>query len=150
MSTFVKIILLVFSAIFLFSCADAAIQNKKTEAGDKIVTTPSTVSDDEQVEVGSLSKKNDKIPSYVLDILTYIRTHDEAPLNYTGGKIFYNREKILPILDNSGNRISYKEWDVHQKTKGKNRGPERIVTSFDKAYYTKDHYKTFILIKETY
>jgi len=65
-----------------------------------------------------------------------------------GGRIFYNREKRLPILNENSQKINYREWDVHEKVKGVNRGPERLITSEETAYYTKDHYKTFIYIKE--
>ena len=99
---------------------------------------------------GKLLEKNDNVPDYVIEILNYIRTNNKAPANYFGGRRFYNREKRLPGLDAQDKMIYYQEWDVHEKKAGKNRGPERLITSADKAYYTRDHYKTFILIKEIY
>ena len=52
------------------------------------------------------------------------------------------------IKSNNGNRIEYKEWDVNPKKPGKNRGAERLITGDNRsAYYTKDHYKTFIQFK---
>ena len=67
-----------------------------------------------------------------------IRCGDPLP-GYVGGRIFQNRERRLP-------RGHYREYDVHPKTSGRNRGPERIVIEQQtgKAYYTGDHYVTFI------
>ena len=56
--------------------------------------------------------------------------------------------KILPQTDTKGNSILYKEWDVNPYTKGVNRGPERLITGSDgSAYYTNDHYNSFIRIE---
>ncbi len=95
----------------------------------------------------NFNKKNDEIPIYVSKILTYIRLHKKAPEGYVGGRRFQNREHKLPTHTN-GIKISYREWDVHPLVKGLNRGAERLITSDKSAYYTKDHYKTFITIKE--
>jgi len=88
------------------------------------------------------TESSDKIPSYVIEVLAYIEKNDEAPDGYVGGREFKNREKRLPL------EFSYREWDVHPKKKGKNRGAERLVTSNKgAAYYTRDHYRTFAKIK---
>jgi ribonuclease T1 len=87
------------------------------------------------------------IPDYVMNVLNHVLKYQEAPPEYTGGRIFQNREKRLRMTDNSGTRIKYQEWDVHPKIKGKNRGAERLITGSDhSAYYTRDHYQTFIKI----
>lgn len=87
-------------------------------------------------------ENSDEIPSYVKEVLTYIEKNDEAPEGYVGGREFKNREKRLPL------EFSYREWDVHPKKKGRNRGAERLVTSNKgSAYYTRDHYRTFVKIK---
>jgi len=67
-----------------------------------------------------------------------IRRGDPLP-NYVGGRTFQDRERRLP-------HGRYREYDVHPKTAGRNRGPERIVIEQQtgKAYYTGDHYVTFI------
>lgn len=89
------------------------------------------------------------IPRYVLDVLAYVRTHNEAPNNYVGGRTFENRERRLPQKSPDGKNIRYREWDVLPKIQGQNRGAERLITGSDKsAYYTKDHYRTFIKIKQ--
>lgn len=90
---------------------------------------------------------NLNIPPYVFEVYNYIITKGKAPTGYVGGRIFQNREKRLNLYDRTGTKIMYREWDVHPKIKGKNRGAERLVTGSDStAYYTPDHYKTFILI----
>jgi len=84
------------------------------------------------------------IPDYALETLEIIKTTDKAPQGYVGGRTFQNREKRLPKKDASGKKIKYREWDVHPKIKGKNRGAERLVTGSDgSAYFTGDHYSTF-------
>ena len=103
-----------------------------------------------ETEIDSKSKPDDykdnnqSIPDYALRTLTYIRKNDQAPEGYVGGRKFFNREKKLPVIRND----YYREWDVHPKREGKNRGAERLVTSKLKAYYTRDHYNSFIEIKE--
>jgi len=86
-------------------------------------------------------------PSCVLEVLRYVRSNGTAPDGYVGGREFQNREKRLPAKTPGGERIRYSEWDVHPKVKGQNRGPERLVTGSDRsAWYTADHYKTFLFI----
>jgi len=85
-----------------------------------------------------------KIPPYVLETLEYILEHNEAPSGYVGGRIFQNREGLLPKTSAKGHTYEYREWDVHPRVHGQNRGPERLVTSDERdAYFTADHYKSF-------
>ncbi|TKB60833.1 MAG: hypothetical protein E8D52_01650 [Nitrospira sp.] len=58
---------------------------------------------------------------------------------YVGGRDFQNRERRLP-------RGSYREYDVNPKRRGRGRDAERIVIErrTGKAYYTGDHYRTFV------
>ncbi len=93
-------------------------------------------------------KFNSAFPDYVIETLGHIKIYKKAPDGYVGGRTFFNREKRLPKTDDSGKKIKYREWDVHKKVKGKNRGAERLVTGSDgSAYYTKDHYRTFKRMK---
>lgn len=98
-------------------------------------------------EDGLKAPKEAAIPGYVIETLNYILKYDKAPKGYVGGRIYFNRNKVLPQLDASQRKIQYREWDVHPKQPGKNRGAERLVTGSDlSAYFTKDHYNNFIKI----
>ena len=82
----------------------------------------------------------DTIPSAARETLKAIEERHGEPLpGYVGGRTFQNRERVLP-------RGRYREYDVHPKMAGKNRGAERIVIDqrSGKAYYTADHYRSFI------
>jgi ribonuclease T1 len=89
-----------------------------------------------------------EIPAKVYKVLEYVKSNGKAPEGYVGGRKFGNFEKLLPVSEN-GRKIKYQEWDVNPKTKGKNRGAERLVTgNNDRAYYTSDHYRSFTEIPE--
>ena len=93
------------------------------------------------------SNKQSKIPQKVYEVLKYVKENNTAPEGYVGGRKFGNYEKLLPQKDENGRRINYQEWDVNPKQKGRNRGAERLVTGSDgRAYYTKNHYKSFQLV----
>ena len=88
------------------------------------------------------------IPQKVYDVLKYIRANNRAMDGYVGGRVFSNREKIVPQFDAGGKPIQYQEWDVNPKVEGQNRGTERILTGSDgRAWYTNDHYQSFKEIK---
>ena len=92
--------------------------------------------------------KNPAIPQKAVLVLNYIRKNNQAPDGYEGGRYFGNYEKNLPQYDAAGNKINYQEWDIRAKEQGKSRGAQRIVTGSDgSAWYTPDHYSTFIEIK---
>jgi guanyl-specific ribonuclease Sa len=65
----------------------------------------------------------------------------EPPPGYVGGRTFHNRERHLP-------KGRYREYDVNPKLRGRPRDEERIVIEQNtgKAYYTGDHYRTFIAL----
>ncbi|UJP39781.1 ribonuclease domain-containing protein [Cellulomonas palmilytica] len=73
-----------------------------------------------------------------------------SPLpGYKGGSTFGNTGQaggqVLPRSTSGGSPITYREWDVNPYVKGVDRGAERIVTGSDgSAYYTSDHYRSFI------
>ena len=72
----------------------------------------------------------------------------KIPGTRRGGGAFKNREGKLPSRDSNGNPITYKEYDVNPTKAGANRDAHRMVVGSDgKTYYTKDHYNTFIEIK---
>jgi guanyl-specific ribonuclease Sa len=89
------------------------------------------------------------IPPEAFKVLAYVREHREAPPGYVGGRRFGNFEGRLPKADARGRRIAYQEWDIYPKRPGRNRGPHRLVTGSDgRAWYTADHYGTFLEIRE--
>jgi guanyl-specific ribonuclease Sa len=86
-------------------------------------------------------KGSSDIPDEAHDVLSHIEAHNgAAPKGYKGGRTFKNTEGRLP---SDG---TYQEYDIHPYTKGINRGKERIVrdSKSGKAWYTSDHYDTFI------
>lgn len=65
-----------------------------------------------------------------------------------GGRSFRNNEGLLPRADSAGRRMRYQEWDVNAKASDRGRDAERIITAADgSAWYTLDHYRTFIKIR---
>ena len=80
------------------------------------------------------------IPQKAYDLLTQLEERGGVPLpGYVGGRDFQNRERRLP-------RGRYREYDVNPKIRGRERDAERIVIEqrTGKAYYTGDHYRTFV------
>ncbi len=105
---------------------------------------PSTV----QADNKQRATPADSVPTYVRTVLQYVEKNGTAPDGYEGGRAFQNREKRLPLKSPQGNPLRYREWDVKPRQKAQNRGPERLVTGNDRsAWYTKDHYRTFVKIK---
>ena len=79
------------------------------------------------------------------DLLEAIQQHEGKALpGYIGGGTFQNRELRLP-------RGHYREYDVNPKIRGRSRDAERIVIDQEtgRAYYTGDHYRTFMPLNET-
>ena len=78
------------------------------------------------------------------DLLEALQQRDGRALpGYIGGRVFQNRERRLP----SGR---YREYDVNPKIRGRSRDAERIVIEQDtgRAYYTGNHYRTFMPLNE--
>src|SRR5262249_26789877 len=75
------------------------------------------------------------VPRQAAAVLEYIDQNDRAPDGYEGGRTFMNLardgEQSLRRTDAQGNTIQYREWDVHRKVQGRNRGAERLVTGSD-------------------
>lgn len=79
-------------------------------------------------------------PLKAQELLKRLQEREGVPLpGYIGGRDFQNRERRLP-------RGRYREYDVNPKIRGRSRDAERIVIDqrTGKAYYTGDHYRTFI------
>jgi ribonuclease T1 len=97
---------------------------------------------------GKSNITNPKIPAKVVKVYEYVKANHKAPAGYVGGRTFGNFEHRLAATDAGGRKLNYQEWDVNPKVQGVNRGAERMITGSDgSAWFTNDHYKTFIPIK---
>ena len=79
-------------------------------------------------------------PQKARELLAELEARQGVPLpGYVGGREFKNRERRLP-------RGLYREYDVNPMVRGRPRDAERIVIEqrTGKAYYTVDHYRTFV------
>ena len=116
--------------------------NSQTDTifSDSVKTASETVETNKDTE--------EKIPSKVFEVLKYVETFHEPKEGYVGGRVFHNYEGLLPKHNAKGEKIKYREWDVNPKKGVLKRGKERLVTGDDKsAWYTNDHYKSFIKIR---
>ena len=89
---------------------------------------------------GLLESTQGAAPQKAYDLLAQIKQREGKPLpGYIGGRIFQNRERRLPPG-------RYREYDVDRKIPGRSRGAERLVIEQEtgKAYYTGDHYRSFV------
>lgn len=120
---------------------------------DFISSSPNDNSEIHSIQVATAEQQassalNDSIPDYVRTTYNFILKHGDAPHGYYGGRTFQNREKRLPLKTARGQAIYYREWDVHPRREGVDRGAERLVTGTDgSAWFTADHYRTFYLIE---
>jgi guanyl-specific ribonuclease Sa len=92
------------------------------------------------------------VPQKAALVLKSIDETGRAPEGFEGGRRFLNLgrdgEQALPRVDAQGNTIQYREWDVNPLVAGRNRGAERLITGSDRsAFYTSDHYRTFVRIR---
>ena len=81
-----------------------------------------------------------QVPEKAYAVLAEIQQRGgDPPPGHVGGRTFQNRERRLP-------RGSYREYDVNPTRRGQRRDAERIVIEqrSGKAYYTGDHYRTFV------
>lgn len=60
---------------------------------EAVVSNPQT---NVSKEDGLKATKEAAIPSYVIETLNYILKYDKAPKGYVGGRIYFNRNKVLP------------------------------------------------------
>ena len=119
-----------FSLTFPVSIAAADLGNRPPNV-DTIISPPG------QIEPPSSLATP---PPKAYDLLKQLEERSGRPLSgYIGGRDFQNRERRLP-------RGHYREYDVNPKIRGRGRDAERIVIEqrTGKAYYTGDHYRTFV------
>ena len=78
------------------------------------------------------------IPANAQSVLQYVRQTGHAPDGYVGGRVFENREGRLPAGGD------YREFDVDPHNGPRN--ADRIIVDWNtkQAWYTGDHYRTFI------
>lgn len=137
MTQFFKFLSLSLTLVFALACGQKS-------AAPNAQPTPAKPAQSTQTAPGQQAK----FPAYVLETLAFVKQNARPPEGFVGGREFQNREKHLPLKTADGQKIRYREWDVHPKTPGKNRGAERLVTGSDgSAWFTKDHYSTFTRIE---
>ncbi|HUI65931.1 MAG TPA: ribonuclease domain-containing protein [Bacteroidota bacterium] len=90
----------------------------------------------------SLRKLSQEVPDAARRVFNYVIEHGRAPAGYAGGRLWQNRERRLP------RGADYREYDIHPKVRGVNRGAERIIIDrgSGRGWYTPDHYRSFIRI----
>ena len=96
------------------------------------------------------TKSQTVLPEHAIGVRDFAKNNNgKAQPGYKGNAKFANdgrgEGEILPEYDGAGNEIVYSEYDVYPFNKGVNRGNERVVIGTDgNAYYTYNHYLTFI------
>ena len=102
-----------------------------------------------KVQQDGMGKNTGKtIPDKVKRVLEQIKANNGTPpKGYKGGRT-YNNQSVEGGAQKLPEGVHYREYDVNPYTKGQNRGSERIVIGDDgSAWYTKDHYRSFIKIE---
>jgi guanyl-specific ribonuclease Sa len=93
-----------------------------------------------------------QVPPEARTVLAQVRAAGRPFPGYVGGRRFGNYggggEQKLPVRDARGRKINYQEWDIHPRTEGHGRGPERLVTGDDgRGWFTADHYRSFTEVR---
>jgi ribonuclease T1 len=112
-------------------------QARGPAAGEAPGSAPRTTTATTQAVPGSVARA---ALERARDMLAAIEARGGEPLaGYVGGREFHNREQRLPAG-------RYREYDVQRRVPGQARGPERLVINqtTGRAYYTGDHYRTFV------
>jgi ribonuclease T1 len=90
---------------------------------------------------------DNNIPRAAYVALLYYDLYQQAPPSFNGIKIFYSKKSGLPEIDQTGKPIDYIESDIYPAIPKINRGTQRIVVGNNgAAYYTPNHYKSFVEI----
>lgn len=92
---------------------------------------------------GSRTVTSQDVPEAAREVFEYVIKNGRAPAGYVGGRLWQNREHRLP------RGAQYREYDIHPKERGVNRGAERIIVDrvSGKGWYTGDHYRSFVRIE---
>ena len=137
-------------SFWLLACNTADSSQQQTSAPQRKQESANTTPNRKPAEKPSKysQRRQQNIPEKVYFVLEYVRKHNQAPDGYVGGRKFGNYERRLPRNDERSRPMRYREWDVNPKKEGRNRGAERLITSENKrAWYTADHYDSFVEIK---
>ena len=106
----------------------------------RVTSVPTTTasSASSATPVASSAEVSGGIPQKAIDVLQIVRSTGQPPEGYVGGRVFENREGRLPADGD------YREFDVDPHNG--NRNAERIIVEWNtkKAWYTGDHYQTFV------
>jgi len=127
-------------ALALVSVAAAGLVVTGTRTDPVVTGVPARSATVEDADAGHAAA----VPRRAWDLLAEIRQRNgEPPPDHAGGRAFQNRERRLPTG-------VYREYDVEPRRPGRPRGPERIVIEqrTGRAYYTGDHYVTFVPMSE--
>jgi guanyl-specific ribonuclease Sa len=103
----------------------------------KYAAPPAVVSDSTRASADS-SNVDKSVPAKAVQVLQIVRSTGQPPDGYVGGRVFQNREGLLPAGGD------YREFDLDPHHGGRN--AERIIVEWStkKAWYTGDHYQTFV------
>jgi ribonuclease T1 len=112
----------------------------RSVAPDAVSAPPAVAPPASRARPGAGSRATATALDRAREVLAAIEARGGAALpGYVGGRAFHNRERRLPAG-------RYREYDVHPRGAGQDRGPERLVIdeTTGRAYYTGDHYRTFV------
>lgn len=133
------------SRVLLVSCAWVALacgpgSDRGWGHGSELGTADELTATTASADGSGASVDKHTAPKKAYDLLSLLQERQGRPLpGYIGGWEFRNRERRLP-------QGHYREYDVNPKVRGRPRDAERIVIEYQtgKAFYTGDHYRTFI------
>jgi hypothetical protein len=84
------------------------------------------------------------VPAYAYAVEEFVRSHNGSPpKGYVGGRPYQDKTLKLPPWQGP-----FREYDVHVNVPGQKRDDERIVLGplRSAAWYTSDHYGSFVLM----
>ena len=127
----VRLILLIVFALFVLY---VKVTTNGTSGGG--VSAPTALSAPSAPSISST--ESGQVPDKAVKVLQYVRQNGRAPDGYVGGRTFENREGRLPANGD------YREFDVDPHNGQRNADRLIIEWNTKKAWYTGDHYQTFI------
>jgi ribonuclease T1 len=131
----VRLILLIIFGLFVLY---VKVKTGGTNSGGVSTPSAATAPSASSTTPVSTPESVQGVPDKAVKVLQYVRQNRQAPEGYVGGRTFENREGRLP---SDGD---YREFDVDPHNGQRN--AERLIIEWNtkKAWYTGDHYQTFI------